>query len=224
MKPFLLCSFAFRRLTAVYTTPSARCFSKIYTKTGDKGTSSTFTGVRKPKDDAIFSALGSTDELSCLVGLAVEHCKDTHIHLEEPLQDQLQQIQCILQDVGSNVATPISSARDAHLKRVKFSDQNVKMLEAWIDEMTDQLPPLKNFILPSGGKTAASLHLARAVCRRAERDLTPLARDGEIELATFAFMNRLSDYLFTAARYAAVKEGRQEKIYRRIDSTESEEK
>ncbi|KAL8589466.1 hypothetical protein ACOMHN_061677 [Nucella lapillus] len=209
-----------RMAVAFMASPQSACRSyskKIYTRTGDKGTSALFTGARKPKDSVIFKALGTTDELSCLIGVAAEYSRDAHISLE----DQLLQIQCILQDVGSNIATPLSSARPAHLNRVEFSQAQVELLESWIDEMTPQLPPLRNFILPSGGKSATHLHLARAVCRRAERELTPLSRDGEIDSTTFVFMNRLSDYLFTAARFAAMKEGREEKIYRRLnDPTE----
>ncbi|KAK7505973.1 hypothetical protein BaRGS_00002695 [Batillaria attramentaria] len=190
-----------------------RHYSKIYTKTGDKGTSSTFTGARKAKDDKIFHALGSTDELSCLIGVAAEYCVEAKLDME----DKLTQIQCILQDVGSNVATPLSTARDAHLKKVVFNKNYVPQLEAWIDELTAQLPPLKNFILPSGGKCATHLHLARSVCRRAEREITALVREGEIDQETYRFMNRLSDYLFSAARFAAMKEGKEEMIYRRIE-------
>ncbi|XP_076472968.1 corrinoid adenosyltransferase MMAB-like isoform X2 [Babylonia areolata] len=206
-------------LTRMPPKPVCKYYSKIYTKTGDQGTSALFTGVRKPKDDVIFRALGTTDELSCHIGAAAEHCRDADINLEE----QLNQIQCILQDVGSNVATPQSSAKERLLKKVEFSHAHVELLESWIDEMTAQLPPLRNFVLPSGGKSATCLHVARAVCRRAEREITPLIREGEIDSATFMFMNRLSDYLFTAARFAAMKEGREEKIYRRITPPRKEQ-
>ncbi|KAK5615765.1 hypothetical protein CRENBAI_022552 [Crenichthys baileyi] len=184
---------------------------KIYTKTGDKGFSSTFTGERRPKEDHIFEALGNTDELSSAIGLAREFCLDKgHI-----FTDQLDKIQCILQDVGSNIATPQSSARESHRKRTKFSPQTITDLETWIDHFTEELPPLTNFILPSGGKSSAALHLARTICRRAERSVAPIVRSGEADPDVAKFLNRLSDYLFTAARYAAMKETREEKIYRR---------
>ncbi|OWK61186.1 Cob(I)yrinic acid a,c-diamide adenosyltransferase, mitochondrial [Lonchura striata] len=99
----------------------------------------------------------------------------------------------MLQDVGSNLATPLSSAREAHRKRTSFSEKPVLELEQWIDSYSEQLPPLRAFILPSGGRSSAALHFSRAVCRRAER--------------------WLSDYLFVLARYAAMKEGKEEKIY-----------
>lgn len=184
---------------------------KIYTKTGDKGFSSTFTGERRPKEDSIFEALGATDELSSAIGLAREFCKDEgHKFIEE-----LEKIQCVLQDVGSNVATPLSSARESHRAKTKFSTQPVLDLESWIDKYTEELPPLTNFILPSGGKSSASLHMARAVCRRAERSVAPIVRSGEADPDVAKFLNRLSDYLFTLARYAATKEGEAESIYRR---------
>ncbi|ESO97419.1 hypothetical protein LOTGIDRAFT_214269 [Lottia gigantea] len=186
---------------------------KIYTKTGDKGTSATFTGERRPKDDIIFQSLGATDELSSALGLAAEFVREADL----PLVDQLEQIQCILQDVGSNIATPYSSARQSHIRKTSFSSDYVIKLEEWIDEMTAELPPLTKFILPSGGKSASTLHLARSICRRAERSITPLTRDDEIDPEVQKFINRLSDYLFTVARFAAMKEGREERIYHRVE-------
>ncbi|XP_029637833.1 corrinoid adenosyltransferase isoform X2 [Octopus sinensis] len=184
---------------------------KIYTKTGDKGKSSTFTGERRFKDDLIFDALGSTDELSSALGFAAELCKEKG----HTMDNRLQTIQCVLQDVGSNIATPKSSASETQLKRTGFNDQHVKDLETWIDEYTAELPPLKNFILPSGGKTAASLHMARSICRRAERTVAPLVRHNEMDPSALQYLNRLSDFLFTVARYTCMKEGGEETIYKR---------
>ncbi|XP_030438343.1 corrinoid adenosyltransferase isoform X1 [Gopherus evgoodei] len=126
---------------------------------------------------------------------------------------QLHKIQCMLQDVGSNIATPLSSAREAHLKRTSFSEKPVLELEQWIDKYSDQLPPLTAFILPSGGKSSAALHFSRAVCRRAERRVVPLVQAGEADANVAKYLNRLSDFLFVLARYAAMKEGKEEKIY-----------
>ncbi|KAL8180009.1 UNVERIFIED_CONTAM: hypothetical protein K2H54_003309 [Gekko kuhli] len=184
---------------------------KIYTKTGDKGFSSTFTGERRAKDDQIFDALGTLDELSSAIGLSVEFGSERgHAFVEE-----LHQVQCMLQDAGSNVATPISSARESHLKRTSFSEKPVLELEAWIDRYSEQLPPLTAFILPSGGKSSAALHLSRAICRRAERRVVPLVKSGEADANVAKYLNRLSDYLFVLARYAAWKEGKEEKVYTR---------
>ncbi|XP_066466008.1 corrinoid adenosyltransferase MMAB isoform X2 [Tiliqua scincoides] len=184
---------------------------KIYTKTGDKGFSSTFTGERRAKDDQIFDALGTLDELSSAVGLSAEFGGESrHSFVEE-----LHKVQCVLQDAGSNVATPISSARESHLKRTSFSEKPILELEAWIDRYSDQLPPLTAFILPSGGKSSTVLHLSRAICRRAERCVVPLVKAGEVDANVAKYLNRLSDYLFVLARYAAMKEGKTEQIYRR---------
>ncbi|KAF4112779.1 hypothetical protein G5714_005324 [Onychostoma macrolepis] len=115
------------------TSEENRRIPKIYTKTGDKGFSSTFTGERRPKEDHIFDALGTTDELSSAIGLAREFC----IEGGHSFTDQLEKIQCVLQDVGSNIATPRSSARDGHIKKTKFSSQAVTELERWIDSFTE---------------------------------------------------------------------------------------
>ncbi|XP_008333750.1 corrinoid adenosyltransferase MMAB [Cynoglossus semilaevis] len=194
-----------------YATEGDNRLPKIYTKTGDKGFSSTFTGERRPKEDTIFEALGNTDELSSAIGMAREFCLDKG----HTFTYQLDKIQCVLQDVGSNIATPLSSARESHIKKTKFTAQPITDLETWIDDFTNELPPLTNFILPSGGKSSAALHLARTICRRAERSVAPIVRSGEADADVAKFLNRLSDYLFTLARYATMKESNEEKIYKR---------
>ncbi|CAL8249095.1 unnamed protein product [Merluccius merluccius] len=198
------CSFS-----SSYSTDGESRVPKIYTKTGDKG--DTFTGERRPKEDQLFEALGTTDELSSALGLAREFCLDKG----HSFTHQLDKIQCILQDVGSNIATPVSSARESHRKKTMFTPEPIAELETWIDEFTDKLPPLTNFILPSGGKSSAALHVARTICRRAERRVAPIVRSGEVDPNVSKFLNRLSDYLFTVARYAAMKEGSAETIYKR---------
>lgn len=191
---------------------------RIYTKTGDKGTSATYTGERRAKDDKLFEALGTTDELSSCIGLAREFC-DAAVY---DVIERLAQIQCVLQDIGSAIATPRSSARDAHLNKTSFNKDYVTQLEHWIDEYQQHLPPLTNFILPSGGQSSSSLHVARSVCRRAERRLVPLVRNGEMDSEPAKYLNRLSDFLFVAARYVAMREGKEETIYRRIDTKVNE--
>ncbi|KAG8596802.1 hypothetical protein GDO81_002057 [Engystomops pustulosus] len=186
---------------------------KIYTKTGDKGYSSTYTGERRPKDNLVFEALGTTDELTSAIGLAKEFCLDANLQCVA----ELEKIQCRLQDIGSNIATPLSSARESHKVNTSFNEDSVQELEQWIDKYTVQLPPLTSFILPSGGKASASLHVARAVCRRAERVTFKLLQTGEADSRVGKYLNRLSDYLFTLARYAAKAEGRPETIYTRIN-------
>ncbi|XP_035870749.1 corrinoid adenosyltransferase isoform X2 [Phyllostomus discolor] len=127
---------------------------KIYTKTGDKGFSSTFTGERRSKDDQVFEALGTTDELSSAIGFAMELIAEKG----HPFAEELEKIQCSLQDVGSALATPRSSAREAHLKHTAFGTGRILELEQWIDRYSSQLPPLTAFILPA---QRLSLHLSQ---------------------------------------------------------------
>ena len=198
---------------------------RIYTKTGDKGRSSLFTGERRPKSDAVFEALGNSDELNSLLGLAREFVSSPATH---PLIDgQLQRVQSTLLDIGSHLATPavVKSTTDAtaaakpQKKRRSlpaFDVGRVNELEQWIDAYEAELPVLRNFILPSGGKCASTLHVARAVCRRLERSMQPLVDDAEshaLEPLVFAYVNRLSDFLFVCARYAAMREGNKETVY-----------
>ena len=127
---------------------------KVYTKTGDGGTSSLYNGERRSKDDEFFSALGDVDELNASVGLAREYCIGSSVALEA----QLVEIQCRLLDVGSAIATPILSSNPGQLERAKFHTAITASLEAWIDAMDEELPPLKNFILP------VACGAARAAC------------------------------------------------------------
>jgi cob(I)alamin adenosyltransferase len=183
----------------------------IYTKTGDKGTSMLFNGERRNKNDEIFEALGTTDELNSNIGFAREFCIDFHTLLAE----RLEQTQSLLLDVGSHIATPRNQSSSGHLARTNFDEVHVSNLERWIDEMDNELPPLKNFILPSGGKASASLHVARSVCRRAERTIVPLVQQGSVDASVGKYINRLSDFLFMAARFVALKEGKPEVIYKK---------
>jgi len=192
---------------------------KIYTKTGDGGNSSLYTGERRSKDDLVFEALGAVDELSSAIGLGREFYLETSTHPGDSdalnIAEQLRNIQCVLQDIGSHVATPFSSARETHSKNVgAFDVSRISAMEEWIDLMTAKLPPLTNFILPSGGRAAASLHCARTICRRAERRVVPIVAAGEMAKEPAIFLNRLSDYLFTVARYVAMINGFEESIYK----------
>lgn len=187
---------------------------KIYTKTGDEGTSSLFNGERRGKTDPFFAALGDVDELNANVGLAREHCLD--IKDEEArttLTTQLSSIQSRLLDVGSAVATPLPNSSSTKISISHFSDHHSEELEGWIDEMDEELPTLTTFILPSGGKAGAQLHVARAVCRKAERAVVMLT--DTIPPSVSKYMNRLSDYLFTAARLASHRGGHEEVTYKK---------
>ncbi|KAI8869333.1 hypothetical protein GQ42DRAFT_123907 [Ramicandelaber brevisporus] len=192
---------------------SSRRF-KIYTRTGDKGTSALYSGERRAKDDAIFEALGTTDELTSHIGVAIEHLRDSPSS-GALLIDKLSHIQCLIQDVNSSIATPASSKSKSRVAKTRFDPDGecTKMLENWIDELDAKLPPLTNFILPSGGKASATLHVARAVCRRAERRIVPLMPAADVDKTVAVFVNRLSDFLFAAARYAAQCDGKEEIVY-----------
>ena len=188
--------------------------SNLYTRTGDDGTSQLFTGERISKSDATFEALGNTDELNAHIGVAIAHCSST----SNGLESRLEQIQSMLLDVGSAVATPLSSASERKQQRAKFdADTALAHLEAWTDELDSKVPPLKNFILPSGGLSSAQIHVSRAVCRRAERSIVPLVSRGNVDPKVQNFLNRLSDFLFAAARFAAAHDGHPETVYKKMD-------
>ena len=207
--------------------PMSRRGFKIYTRTGDKGTSSLFNGERRRKDDHVFCALGDTDELNAAIGIAQGHCEalcrsqgavgEGGADLLLLVPPQLNAVQSRLLDIGSALATPVSCSTEARLQRAKFDEggRSTTELEAWMDALDAQLPPLRNFILPSGGAASASLHLARAICRRAERAVWPLCLDGECDGSTAQYLNRLSDYLFVSARYVAMRSGRGDVAYRK---------
>lgn len=180
---------------------------KIYTKTGDKGTSGTSTGKRHLKDHEVFVALGTLDELSAHIGLAKEFgCERNH-----PYTDQLERVQCLLQDSASSIASAPPYPNPA--AACVLNERHVQELEEWIDKYSAHLPPLSNFILPGGGRASAGLHVARTICRRAERTLVALRPSYSVPQDVFVYVNRLSDYLFTIARYATVLDGSKEVIY-----------
>ncbi|EDQ86859.1 uncharacterized protein MONBRDRAFT_38259 [Monosiga brevicollis MX1] len=193
---------------------ASRAGFKIYTRTGDAGTSALLTGERRPKYDPCFEAVGTVDELSSALGVTM-----ASIRSEQALQDineQLQRIQCILQDVSSCLVTPDDDATPEHLRKaVALDEAFVTELEALIDAHEEELAPLKNFILPGGGPASASFHVARTVCRRAERRAVELQQVQAVQPAALKFLNRLSDYLFTLARVACHRQGEEELVYRR---------
>jgi cob(I)alamin adenosyltransferase len=164
---------------------------KIYTKTGDDGTTGLFAGGRVTKTHARVEAYGTVDELNSVIGVARAH---------KPHQDEwLRRVQNDLFHLGSDLATPLDA--DAAWV-VRLPPEAVKWLEGRIDEMADVLPPLKNFVLPGGCPAAAHLHVARTVCRRAERLVVHLTEQEEaINPNALIYLNRLSDFLFTLARF-----------------------
>lgn len=192
---------------------------KVYTRTGDSGTTALFNGQRRHKDDLIFEALGCGDELNAHVGVALSLCGSRHLRCSQ----MLSQVQYWLLEAGASVATPPVEQADAaameqRMKRVAWPAGLATTLEKWIDEMDEPLPPLKNFILPGGNPLAAQLHVGRTVCRRWERTLWALQLNQEkpyLDQDLLRFSNRLSDWFFVAARRACWDEGSEEIIYKK---------
>ncbi len=168
--------------------------TKIYTKTGDDGTTGLFGGGRVPKDSARIEAYGNVDELDSVIGL----CTVTSSY--DWLTQLLHSIQEKLFVLGADLATPLETRSNYNIPRIEASDAT--HLEHIIDEHVAALPPLKHFILPGGSELATRLHFARTVCRRAERSLIHLAALEEIGEYDVIFLNRLSDLLFVLARRA----------------------
>jgi len=177
---------------------------KIYTKTGDDGTSGLADGRRIEKDSLRITAIGEIDELNATLGVARIYLQ----HLEE-LSGMVDYLQDKLFVVGADLAT----ASEA-VKVPRVTVQDVEKLEQWIDGMTAKLKPLQHFVLPGGNVSAAYLHLARTVCRRAERVIVSLKKSEDIGQDVVVFVNRLSDLLFTMARYANHLTGTNEVIWK----------
>ncbi len=165
---------------------------KIYTRTGDGGNTGLFGGPRVPKDDQRIEAYGTVDELNAALGLARAADVSAEISV------QLEQIQRELFSVGAELATPDPNKHDLRI----IDGSHVARLEQWIDAHEDQLAPLNNFILPGGSEAACRLHLARSICRRAERRVVTFARDVDVSDDLLIYLNRLSDLLFVLARAA----------------------
>lgn len=163
---------------------------KIYTRTGDHGQTSLFGGARVPKSDARIEAYGTVDELSSFIGVArasnVPSTTDAELH----------HVQMDLFEIGAHLASPGTSRFPG------VDASRIEALERAIDTMESALTPLKTFILPGGALAAAQLHVARVVCRRAERLVVALQDDNVATISSIAYLNRLSDYLFVAARFA----------------------
>lgn len=172
---------------------------KIYTRTGDKGTTSLFSGERVPKNDPFIEAIGTVDEGNSAIGLALSLLPKEKTF--DSTRIQLETIQHALFDVGAALATPLTCDQQKKLEKTRFGDEAITHLEHWIDQMDEQLPPLKTFILPGGHPAGASLHLSRSIIRRAERLVIPLYEQEEVTQAVLVYLNRLSDYLFIVSRF-----------------------
>ena len=172
---------------------------KIYTKTGDHGQTGLYGGGRVSKANLRIAAYGETDELNSLVGLA----RAKALRADQPA---LESIQNDLFNVGAELATPPKN-RKALAASELLAEDRVRWLESEIDRMEASLEPLKTFVLPGGSEASAILHLARTVCRRAERAVVALGKKEKIRPLMIEYLNRLSDYFFVLARFANQQSG-----------------
>ena len=175
---------------------------KIYTKTGDRGDTRLFDGTVVKKSDDRVAAYGDVDELNSFIGAAAAFIGDRVVH------DQLVEIQKDLFSVGAQLADPRHKERGS--SKFKIPPERVLALENAIDQFETELPPLRHFILAGGGQAGALLHVARTVCRRAERAVVELGGRVEVNPTVIEYLNRLSDFLFVLARVLNQREGKQE--------------
>ena len=177
--------------------------TRIYTRAGDAGETSLGDGSRVPKTDPRIEAYGTVDELNSFIGLALSG------GLPDEFTQWLEQIQNDLFDLGADLSVPLE---DDRRERLRVTRGQVERLEKLCDLVNERLEPLKSFVLPGGTEAASRLHVARAVCRRAERRSVALARTESVNPEALAYLNRLSDFLFILAR--AANAGSQEPLWR----------
>ena len=176
---------------------------KIYTKTGDKGNTSLIGGTKVPKNDIRIETYGTVDELNSWIGLINDQITDDQI------RNELKEIQDRLFTIGSSLAT--DTEKEPKMKLPDLNETDIQFLEHRIDIMTAELPAMKNFILPGGHVIVSSIHITRCVCRRTERLAVNMQQhDLFVDEKVIQYLNRLSDYLFTLARYVAQKLGADE--------------
>jgi cob(I)alamin adenosyltransferase len=168
--------------------------TRIYTRAGDAGETSLGDGSRVAKTDPRMAAYGTVDELNSVLGLALASAE-----LPEQFRPWLERVQNDLFDLGADLSVPLRDERE----RLRVTQPQVDRLEELCDSVNAELEPLKSFVLPGGGEAAARLHVARTVCRRAERAAVALAEAGDINPIALAYLNRLSDLLFILARAAS---------------------
>lgn len=173
---------------------------RIYTKTGDDGTSGLIGGTRVAKYDLRLESYGTVDELNSWVGLI-----RSQEQVDSPTKELLLSVQNNLFVIGARLATDLSKTDLSG--RLPLREDDITRLENEMDRILDQLPPMEHFVLPGGSNTISYCHLARTVCRRAERRVCRLANEAEIPSELIRYLNRLSDYLFVLSRKIAVDEG-----------------
>ncbi len=179
----------------------------MYTRGGDKGETGLYGSSRVSKDSLRVDAYGTIDELNSCIGVAVATCR------HRAISRQLKRIQAELFTAGADLATEFAAKGGGRVPRIEQKD--TARLEGMIDELQGKLPKLTSFILPGGSQLSSSLHLARAVCRRAERRVVALGRAERMNPEMVPYLNRLSTYLFNAARYANVLEGVEDEAWKK---------
>ncbi|MBM4344482.1 MAG: cob(I)yrinic acid a,c-diamide adenosyltransferase [Deltaproteobacteria bacterium] len=183
--------------------------NRIYTRTGDDGTTALVGGDRVPKDDPRVEAYGTVDELNAALGALHPHLAGRGDAFDDMLRRVIG-VQQLLFDLGATLATPQEHRRTG---APAATAEDVRWLEADIDRMNEALPELQSFILPGGGAASARMHVARTVCRRAERKVLRLSRSEAVDPLALRFLNRLSDWLFVAGRWAAAEAGETEVLW-----------
>jgi len=181
--------------------------NRIYTRTGDDGSTGLVGGARIRKNDPRVEAYGDVDELNCHIGICVTLATSP---AESHIRERLVLIQNELFDLGSELATPFGAGWEG---MPKTESSHVNRLESWIDELNEPLAELKSFVLPGGTLLNGQLHLARAVCRRAERAIIALNDIEQVSVHVIKYVNRLSDLLFVMSRAAAQAAGAQEFLW-----------
>ncbi len=179
--------------------------TKVYTRTGDDGTTALTSGRRVPKDSPRVEAYGTIDELSSHLGVA------RAIGLSDLCESRMRRIQNQLFHLGAEVSYPVDERGGADFPGIE--PRHVDELEKLTDQLMEKLEPLENFLLPGGAPVGAELHVARTVCRRAERSLVALSRLETVEPAGIRYLNRLSDLLFVMARYENREAGSQDLLW-----------
>lgn len=182
---------------------------KIYTRTGDKGKTSLFGGKRVSKDSLRVESYGTVDELNSTIGVVISEISNAKYPMPN-IQKTLEAIQHDLFAIGSYLAAPGSTNYEVRIAKLR---KRTEEHETLIDELTKKLPELRNFILPGGGRVGSELHVARTICRRAERHLVALIKKERVDDGVLIYFNRLSDLLFTMARFANMKEKKKETIW-----------
>jgi cob(I)alamin adenosyltransferase len=190
---------------------------KLYTRSGDDGSTGLFGGQRVPKNHPRVEAYGTVDELNAALGLAAAEISRLRMSSEKPWMDSkpagflqrasaiIAQLQSRLFDIGADLATPAESKHES--KVMRMSDEQIAESERWIDEIDAGNPPMKTFVMPGGTELAARLHLARTICRRAERAIVSLQNHEPITAGVLIYINRVSDLLFAMARRANAESG-----------------